>query len=156
MLLAKEDRKSALEYLDQAGELIDRSTPEKVKLRRQVGLASAYAYLKSRRGFAIIESMIPRLNQLVTAAMELDGIETSYVRDEEWNMNYQGVIGGVLATIANNAGLFAAIDLDRSVALANRLERPELRLMAELKIAQGVLQKRQPTLNFRGSYSPNY
>jgi hypothetical protein len=149
---AARDRKTAFGFLDQVSELIDREKPGRTKLMGQVELAIAYAFMKSRRGFPIVESMIPRLNQLVSAAMQLDGVETSYVRDEEWNMNNQGVIGGVLAELAQNAGYFAAIDFDRTVALAGQMERPELRLMAELKIAQGVFREQPGAPAFRRNY----
>lgn len=151
-----QDRKTAFGFLDQAGQMIDKEKPGKTKLRGQVDLAIGYAFLKSRRGFAIVEGMIPRLNQLVAAAMELDGVETSYVRDEEWNMDNQGVIGGLLGDLARHAGYFAAIDFDRSVTLANQMERPELRLMAELKIAQGVFREEKGPINFRRDYNSRY
>ena len=57
----------------------------------------------------------------------------------EWTMTSAGSIGGLLTDLAQNAGYFAGSDFDCSVALANQFERPELRLMAQLKIAQGIL-----------------
>jgi hypothetical protein len=69
----------------------------------------------------------------------VEGVENNYLRDEEWNMTGEGELGRLLTALAQNAGLFAKIDFDRSVNLAQQMERPELRLMAELKIAQGVL-----------------
>jgi len=96
-----------------------------------------YCSLQSDRGFAIVESMIPRLNQLVSAAAALDGVENNYLRDEEWNMTGEGELGRLLTALAQNAGLFGKIDFDRSVNLAQQMERPELRLMAELKNSAG-------------------
>ncbi len=98
-----------------------------------------YSSLKSDRGFAIMESLIPRLNELVAGAATLDGFENHYLRDGEWNMTGEGVVGGLLTALAQNAGYFAELDFDRSVTLARQFERAELRLMAELKIAQSVL-----------------
>lgn len=56
-------------------------------------------------------------------------------------MTGEGVVGGLLTALAQNAGYFAGFDFDRSVTLARQFERPELRLMAELKIAQSILTK---------------
>ena len=136
--IAANDRKAALVFLNQAGQIID-STKGKAQLQGQVGLALMYCSLKSVRGLAIVESLIPRLNQLVAAAATLDGVETRYLSNEEWNMTGAGELGGILTTLAQNAGCFARLDFDRAVTIANQLERPELRLMTELKIAQGVL-----------------
>ena len=125
-------------FLNHAVQIID-SSKGKTQLEGQVALALMYCSLQSDRGFAIVESMIPRLNQLVSAAATLDGVENNYLRDEEWNMTGEGELGRLLTALAQNAGCFARIDFDRSVNLAQQLERPELRLMAQLKIAQGVL-----------------
>ena len=136
--LAANDRKAALALLSQASQIID-STRGKAQLEGQVALALVFCGLKSNRSLAIVESLIPRLNQLVAAAATLDGVETTYLTDEEWNMSGAGELGRLLTALAQNAGCFARLDFDRAVAIANQLERPELRLMTELKIAQGVL-----------------
>ena len=133
------DRKAALGLANQAGQIIDSTPLGKSQLEGQIALAMLYSSLKSDRGFAIMESLIPKLNELVAGAAALDGFENHYLRDGEWNMTGEGVVGGLLTALAQNAGYFAELDFDRSVTLARQFERAELRLMAELKIAQSVL-----------------
>ncbi len=149
--LAANDQKAAVAFLSEAGQLIE-STNGKAQLEGQVGLALMYCSLKSHRSLAIVESLMPRLNQLVAAAAVLDGIETDYLSDEEWNMTGAGELGGMLTALAQNAGCFARLDFERAVAIASQLERPELRLMTELKIAQGILsdQAAQPLFHPQG------
>ena len=149
--LAADDQKAALAFLNEAGQLIE-STKGKAQLQGQVGLALMYCSLKSHRSLAIVESLMPRLNQLVAAAAVLDGIENDYLSDEEWNMTGAGELGGMLTALAQNAGSFARLDFDRAVTIASQLERPELRLMTELKIAQGILsdQAAQPLFHPQG------
>ena len=137
--LGATDRKAALGLLNQAGQLIDSSRSGKAKIAGQISLALLYCSLNSNRGFAIMESLLPKLNEVVAAAATLDGIESSYLSDGEWNMTGEGVVGGLLTHLAQNVGFFAALDFDRSVSLASQLERPELRLMAHSKIAQAIL-----------------
>jgi hypothetical protein len=154
--LATNDRKTALEILNQARPIVD-SSRGKGQLEGQVALALLYCSLKSDRAFEIVESLIPRLNQLVTAAATLDGVENSYLRDEEWNMTGAGELGGLLTALAQNAGWFARMDFDRAVTIANQLERPELRMMTELKIAQGTLvEPPSIQLQFQPSYRADY
>ena len=98
-----------------------------------------YCSLKSDRGFAIMESVMLKLNELVAAAATLDRFENTYLRDGEWAMSGEGNVGGLLTGLAQNAGYFAWSDFDRSVNLASQFERPELRLMAQLKIAQAIM-----------------
>jgi len=83
---------------------------------------------------------MPKLNELVAASVALDGFEFNYLRDGEWNMSGESDLGRMLTALVQNAGYFAVLDFDRSVNLTSQLERLELRLMAQLKIAQGVLR----------------
>ncbi|HYJ85223.1 MAG TPA: hypothetical protein VEW46_04145 [Pyrinomonadaceae bacterium] len=140
------DRKVALGFLNQAGQLIDLAKPGRAQLQGHLALSMLYCSLGSNRGFTIMESLMPRLNELVTAASVLDGVENNYFRDGEWNMTGQGVLGSLLTHLAHNAGCFAVLDFDRSVTLARQFDRPELRLMAQLRLAQGVLTKQPNAL----------
>ncbi|HEY3027562.1 MAG TPA: hypothetical protein VGJ55_15535 [Pyrinomonadaceae bacterium] len=137
--MGSNDRKAVLGLLNQAGELISSTKPGAEQMEEQIRLATLYCSLKSDRGFAIMESVLPKLNELVSAAAALDGFENNYLRDGEWTMTSAGSIGTLLTGLAQKAGYFGRLDFDRSVTLANQFERPELRLMAQLKIAQGVL-----------------
>jgi hypothetical protein len=140
--LGKTDRKAALANLDQAGQILQSFKPGKSKLEGQIALAILYSSLQSDRGFTIVESLMPRLNELISAAAALDGFETDYLSEGEWNMTGEGAVGGLLTLLAQNAGYFSRLDFDRSLTLVNQLERPEVRLMAQLMMAQGVLSDR--------------
>lgn len=133
------DRKVALGLANQAAEIINSMKPRRTQLEAQLALAAVYCSLNSDRGFSIVESLLPRLNALVAAATTLDGLENNYFSDGEWNMSANGPLGALLTRLAHNAGSFARMDFDRSVALTNQFERYEIRLMAQLKLAQSVL-----------------
>lgn len=133
------DRKAALGLLNQAAEIVSSTKSARLQLEGQLALATVYCALHSDRGFTIMESLLPRLNELVAAATTLGGLENNYFSDGEWNMSSGGPVGALLTRLAHNAGFFAMMDFDRSVALANQFDRYEIRLMAQLKIAQSVL-----------------
>lgn len=143
--ISGKNRRAALELLDLSRQIVDSFKPGKLQVGGKIWLAMLYSFLKSRRGFEIMETLMPKLNELITASATLDGFEHDYLRDGEWNMTGTGMIGGLLTILSQNIGYFAWLDFDRSVAIANQLERPELRLMAHLKIAQSVLSE-PPTL----------
>lgn len=140
------DRKASLLLLNQANGIVDTMRPGKEQAQAQIGLAMMYCLEKSDRGFAIMESLLPKLNDLVAAAAKLDEYDNHYLRDGEWNMTGEGGIGSLLTRLAQNAGYFAWCDFDRAVSLAAQFERPELRLMAQLKLAQGILAGRPKRL----------
>ena len=102
-------------------------------------MASVYCQAKSDRGFAIMESVLPKLNELISAGAKLYGFDTHYLRDGEWNMSAEGSTGRLLYVLVQLAGHFAWYDFDRAINLAAQFERPEIRMMAQLKLAQGIL-----------------
>jgi hypothetical protein len=136
---ALRDRKTALEILAQLSHLVDAMPPGKQQTEEQIGLALVYCLVKSDRGFTIMEGLLPQLNELVAAASKLDGYDGRYLSDGEWNMSAASAVGNILTVLANNAAYFAWYDFDRAVTLAGQFERSEIRMMAQLKLAQGIL-----------------
>jgi hypothetical protein len=137
--VADYDRKTTLKLLDQANGMIDSMKPGTEQTRARMTLAILFCSEKSDRGLAIMEALIPKLNELVAATAKLDGYDHYNLRDGEWNMSSQGSIGYLLTVLAQNAPYFAWCDFERAVNLSAQFERPEIRLMAQLKLAQGIL-----------------
>jgi hypothetical protein len=133
------DQKKALKLLNQASGLVDTMKPGGEQTRGQMALAAMFCSLKSDRGLALMESLVPKMNELVAAAVKLDGYDHHYLRDGEWNMSGEGGVGNLLTWLSQNAAYFAWCDFDRAVTDAGQFERPEIRLMAQLKLAQGIL-----------------
>lgn len=137
--LGEKDRKLALKLVNQADQMTDTMKPGLEQTAARIWLAMIYCQHKSDRGFAIMESLLPKLNEVVEASAKLDGFGTRYLRDGEWNMTGEGLVGELLTELAKNAGYFAYCDFDRAVTLAAQFDRAEIRIMAQLKLAQGVL-----------------
>ena len=133
------DRKLTLDLLNQASGIVDTMKPGKEQTEFQMALATMYCLEKSDRGLAIMESILPKINDLVAAAVKLDGYDTRNLRDGEWNMSGAGSIGDLLTRLSQSAPYFAWCDFDRALSVAGQFERPELRFMAQLKLAQGIL-----------------
>ena len=148
------DHKAALKLLNQASRIVDTMKPGREQLMAQMGLAMVYCFQKSDRGFAIMESLVPKLNELIEASAKLDGLERRYLRNGEWNMTGEGTLGELLTGLAQNAGYFARCDFDRAVTLSSQFERTEIRIMAQLKLAQGVLAG--PSKRMFMGYSASY
>jgi hypothetical protein len=56
-------------------------------------------------------------------------------------MTAEGGVGSLLTGLAPNAVYFAFCDFDRALAMTSQFERREIRMMAQLKLAQGVLDE---------------
>jgi hypothetical protein len=139
MYIAPQDQKTALKLFKQADSIIYTLPAGKEQTRCQLMLAVAYCFAKDDRGFAIMESVLPKLNELIDAGAKLDGYDTGYLRDGEWNMTGKGTVGSMLTQLSESAGFFAWCDFDRAVSLTTQFERGEIRMMAQLKLAQGIL-----------------
>ena len=136
---AQHDRKTALKILEYLSNLVDTLPPGKEQTEEQIRIALVYCVVKSDRGFAIIEGLLPKFNELIAAGSKLDGYEGRYLREGEWNMSAASAVGNILTVLANNAAYFAWYDFDRAVTLTGQFERSEIRMMAQLKLAQGIL-----------------
>jgi hypothetical protein len=91
--------------------------------------------------------MLPGLNELISAAAKLDRFETNYLRDGEWNMSTTGELGQLLSFFSSISGCFAWYDFERAMNLAAQFDRTEIRMMAQLKLAQGILSGRRKRLS---------
>lgn len=137
--VAPNNPKAVVKALGRIEALVNTVKPGDQQTQLQIQLAANYCSAKLDHGFEIMEPMLPKLNDLVSAAVKLDGYDTRYIRDGEWNMSAGGSIGNLLTILASNAGYFAWQDFDRAVTLAGQFERIEIRMMAQLKLAQGIL-----------------
>ena len=133
------NRKMALQLVNRAEQVVETMTPGKEQSVDQIGVAIMYSIEKDERGFTIMESLVPKLNSLIDAAVKLDGYDTSYIRDGEWNMSAGGSLGELLTQLSDAAQFFAWNDFERAMNLAAQFERSEIRMMAQLKLAQGIL-----------------
>ena len=125
--------------LDRTSELLDKVLVEKQHMQYQIGIAVRYCQVKSDRCFTMMEPIIRKMNELVSAASKLNGFDNRYLSNGEWNMTAEGGVGSLLTMIAQNAVYFALCDFDRAIAVSSLFERREIRMMAQLKLAQGVL-----------------
>ena len=146
------DRAAAFKLLEEAGEMLDTMKPGVAQAQARLMLATIYCLEGSDRGLKIMEAMIPVLNELVQAAGKLDGYDTGYLREGEWNMSANGPLGKLLTELSNNAAYFAWSDLDKANDMARQFEKPEIRMMAQLKLAQGILAGRPKRMQLQGLF----
>jgi hypothetical protein len=135
------NRRTTLTLLDRASEFLDKVPPERWQMQWQIGIAVRYCQVKSDRCFTMMEPIVRRLNELVSAAAKLNGFDNQYLADGEWIMTAEGGVGSLLTMLAQNAVYFALSDFDRALALSSQFERREIRMMAQLKLAQAVLER---------------
>lgn len=148
-LAGQDDKKGALDLLNEARQLVVSSPQTGYKLQAQLQLAQNYAALDPDQSFAIIQSMIAQVNQLIEAAAVLDGFENRYLQEGEWLRRGHTSLSSLVNNLDENLAFLASQEVDRALHLSEHLKRPEVRFMAQLQIAQGVLT-RNGALNHTG------
>jgi len=134
------DKPIALQLLGEAESLIPGRTFNYGQLQALIRVATTYVSLDVGRSTAIIEKLIDQVNELVAAALVLNGFDVQgYFRNGEFIIssgnplnNIAQECGGVLASNANS-------DFDRARSASARFQRPEMRLAALSRIAQALL-----------------
>ncbi len=149
-LQAKGEKKQAASFLSEANTLLESFPRNSQRITAQLQLAQSYASIDAPQSVALLQPLIVLVNQLVEAAAVLDGFENSYLNQGEWMKRNYTNLGNVVNSIEQNLGLLARVDSEGARSLSNQLERPEIRLMAQLEIAQSLLSTgRVRHTNFR-------
>ncbi|HZE68367.1 MAG TPA: hypothetical protein VE135_02430 [Pyrinomonadaceae bacterium] len=138
-LMAKDNKKEALDCLNEARALVSALPRNSTKVWQQMQLASAYATVELDQSFALMQAIVIQLNELVMAAVVMDGFENRYLRRGEWMMNGPNNMANIVTNMRHTIAQLARFDLDRAETLSDQLERPEIRLMTQLEIVQSTL-----------------
>jgi hypothetical protein len=152
-VIARGDKNQATSILAEATALLDALPTNSSKLGAQLQLAQSYSTIDSRQSVALLQSVILLTNRLVTAAAVLDGFENSYLKEGEWMKRGHTGLSNLVNSIEQNLGSLARVDVDGARSLSKQLERPEIRLMAQLEIARNLLSLGTNSVKFSRIYS---
>lgn len=144
------DEKAALKLLDEARGLLGSRPRNSEQLNTHLRVAQAYTFLRPGRSFEIIEAMIDQLNDIADATIIVDGFLTQEQFTREDELMLKPLVASISEIIEDSdAGVASLVhaDFDRTRAIAERLRRPEVRIMGRLFIIQSVLSRNQTTLH---------
>ncbi|HEX5705056.1 MAG TPA: hypothetical protein VFX97_17795 [Pyrinomonadaceae bacterium] len=149
-LAANNKKTEALELLND-GKILVTATPSSAEqVKAQLRLAQAYAALDPDQAFAIVQPLIIRLNELLAAAAVLDGIDFRYLKDGEWEMPGVNNLGMIVSRLNQILTVLGRIDFDRALSFVAQIDRPEIRIMIQIDIAQVVLTGGSADQRFNG------
>jgi hypothetical protein len=137
--LAATNKTQALELLNDGKMLVTATPPSAEQVKAQLRLAQAYAALDPDQTFAIVQPLIIRLNELLAAAAVLDGIDFRYLKEGEWEMPGLNNLGRIVNGLNQILAALGRIDFDRALSLVAQIDRPEIRTMIQIDIAQVIL-----------------
>ena len=153
-LANKGDKKAALDILIEARSFLENMPQSGPQLNAQLQLIRGFCAIAPGEAETMLQPFIARLNQIIAAAVVLDGVDNRYLQDGEWVLQNYYNINGLVNQLDQALGQLAQAEKHFSTArhLADQLERPEIRLNAQLIIVQSVLgngNPNQPVPNVR-------
>ncbi|MEN3332931.1 MAG: hypothetical protein V7641_2296 [Blastocatellia bacterium] len=136
----KGDKNEAQQLLNEAQAQVSNRAENYQILYAQLEIANLLRSLDPPKGYTIIESAIDRLNELSAAAVTLNGFDVQqYFRNNEFVLSNGNPLNQLLQQISSHISGVAEKDADRARAMAERLERLEMKTWVFLTIVPVML-----------------
>jgi len=153
----KDNPKLALRFLEDARTLVSKRATNYQDFQDQIRVADAFAAVDSKRSFELLEGGITQLNELLSAAIVLNGFEVDIFKDGEMSLRATNDLVGMVSRYGQELATLARVDFDRARITADRFQMVEPRLNAKLTIAQSFLGTRPVgSPNRRGQFNFNF
>jgi len=143
----KDNPKLSLRFLEDARNLVNRKATSYRDFEDQIKVADAFAAVDPKRSFEVLEPGISQLNELLAAAVVLNGFEVEVFRDGELPLSGGSDLGNMVMRYGQELAALARLDFDHARTTADKFQLPEPRLLTKLSIAQGVFGVRQASFD---------
>jgi hypothetical protein len=143
LLKEKGEDQEAGTLLDEAATMIKTDLKDDKRTHALLTLLCVYAIVDPAKAFALAERTVDQANSQISLLMLLDRvIKTGAIKKSEIILDQAGILplDFLLFKYGKGVAALAKADFNRTKALADRFERNELRLMAQLFIVKGLLQ----------------
>ena len=128
------DRQRLDEVLKQAESFSSALLHTHEEFIRASQLADFYLKFDERKGFAILAVLVEKSNQQANAAAVTDSFENGeIIRNQEYLLNNNG---RNLIEVTVSVQNFAKVNLGKTLAVLDHIERPEFRINALLKVLE--------------------
>jgi len=130
----------AIDLLNEAEALLGYRALNYQQLGAELQISTAYEQLNLSKSAGLVEKAINQLNELAVAALVLNGFDLQqYFRDGELVINGGNQLSQLAQESAQRLGSLSRYDFDRAKSVAEEFQRPEMRIMSLLQIAQAAL-----------------
>lgn len=138
---ASNDAQTVRQVLEDARAVVEGQMRGQQQFTQRLQIADAYARLDAGAAFELVESSIGRLDELMDAAVVLDGFGQESFREGELRPQAHGghVWHDLINRCAQTLAVLAASDFDRAAAAAGKFRRTDTRTAAQLSLASMIL-----------------
>ena len=147
MLHEKGEKEDASALLDEAATLIKTDLNDERQTNSLLTLLCAYAVVDPPKGFALAERTVDRANRQISLLLLVDKVvKSGAIRKNEILLEQPQLMTLDFLVFKYGKGVAALVkaDFNRTKALAERFDRNELRLMAQLFVLRGLLEPQTP------------
>lgn len=142
---AKADAKTRMQLLDEVRALLGTRIETQSQFYTQMHLIGRYVQDSPAQSWELMEPFISQLNTIIAASEVLDSIEERQgFQHGELRMQSQGTVAAnMLIQFLEPLSASAKIDFDRALALADRFDRREIRVMIRLALIRNILSEKE-------------
>lgn len=147
MLHEKGEKEDASTILDEAATLTKTDLTDEKQTNALLTLLCAYAVVDPPKAFALAERTVDRANRQISLLLLLDKVvKSGAVKKNELLLEQPQLmpIEFLVFKYGKGVAALARADFNRTKALAERFDRNELRLMAQLLVLKGLLEPQTP------------
>ena len=147
LLHEKGEKEEASSMLDEAATLIKTDLTDEKQTNALLTLLCAFAVVDPPKAFALAERTIDRANRQISLLLLLDKVvKSGALKKNELLLEQPQLMPVEFLVFKYGKGVaaLARADFNRTKALAERFDRNELRLMAQLFVLKGLLEPQTP------------
>lgn len=140
-LAAKGEKETAAALLDESLQLMPAQVKKQHELELTAKIAGVFSVAAPERAFMMFEGSIGAMNDFINSGIKLDEFYGGGAAEAD-ELLFLSINKQVLMYVPNSVELIRNLsnaDFERTVALADKFERPEIRLFVRLRIAQALL-----------------
>ena len=140
-LAIKGESEASKKLLEEASSMLPGRLKKQTQLESTVKVVAGYALASPEQSFVMLENSIAQMNDFINAAIMLDEFyDQGATSNDELlynSINRQGLlhVPGAVDLMKN----LAKADFERTVNLADKFSRPEIRILVRIKLAQSLL-----------------
>jgi len=146
LLKEKGEDAEAASLLEEAATMIKTNLKDEKQTNALLSLLCAYAVVDPPKAFMLAERTVDRANSQISLLMLLDRVvKGGAVKKSEILLDQAGImqLDFMVFKYGKGVAALAKSDFNRTRALADRFDRNELRLLAQLLIVKGLLEPAQ-------------
>ncbi len=138
----KGDSKAALEILNELQGSMPAKPRNSSELDFQIRLAETFAVADPDRSFALLNSTIDQINDLMDATARVANFVSwsAALKDNEFDIESQSGVPGLDALLSQRVKTLATADFAKTRSLFDKFQRPEIRLAAYLYLSRVILE----------------